>query len=109
MISGLISTMGRFSVSGSRLASITNSRTPAPTCGAARPTPGASYIVASRSAASDSISGVTRATGSATFFRRGSGWIRIVRRLMPVDLGDGFTISNNPRMQGGNAPAGKPP
>jgi len=53
--------------------STTITRSSWPTCGAARPTPGAAYIDSSMSSISWRISAVTCPTGFAGSFRRGSG------------------------------------
>ena len=63
--------------------SITITRFVTPTCGAASPMPGAAYIVSSMSAPSRLTSSVISVTGSQTFLRRGSGWIRM-GRIMPL-------------------------
>ena len=57
------------------------------TCVAARPTPGAAYIVSAMSATSRSISGVKAVTRDATFFSRGSGYSRMFSRAMDDDRG----------------------
>ncbi len=74
---GLNITRGR----GDSFSSLTQSRTIRrdinPICGPASPIPGASYMVSSMSSATLRSSSVTSVTGSTTFFRRGSGWIRM--------------------------------
>src|SRR5689334_2802337 len=65
--------------SSSRAMSTTITRLSAPTCGAARPMPGALYIVSSMSSISRRTSASTFATGAATFFRRGSGAVMMGR------------------------------
>ena len=49
------------------------------TCVAASPTPGAAYIVSAMSRTSRWISGPNVVTGAATFFRRGSGYSRMLQ------------------------------
>ncbi len=62
---------------------------------AARPTPGAAYIVSARSRTSFRISGVTAATGAAILRRRGSGNSRIVSRAMAELAMPGSTVCLN--------------
>ena len=57
--------------------SMTITRLCTSTCVAARPTPGAAYMVSAMSRTSFSISGVKAVTGAATFFSRGSGYSRM--------------------------------
>lgn len=59
--------------SSSVAVSITKTRLLMPICVAARPQPGAAYIVSAMSSTSAWISGVTSVTGSAFSRRRGSG------------------------------------
>ena len=87
MTAGFNRTIGRGATSGSLMQSITRIRFISPICGPARPTPGASYMVASMSAAARRSSSVISVTGSQRFFRRGSGCSRIGRVLMREDLG----------------------
>src|SRR5437763_7118513 len=67
-----------------------------PTCGAASPTPLASYIVSAVSSQSLRILASTSPTGLAFCFRRGSGQMMISRNAM---------LSRSPAVQpGGNRP-----
>src|SRR5690625_4278600 len=59
--------------------SMTSSRAFTPICGAANPMPGARYMVSNMSCASLRRSSSISETGSQTFFRRGSGWMRMGR------------------------------
>src|ERR671931_253536 len=72
--------MGRDSGCRGRV-SRTITRLSTPTCGAARPTPSAAYIVSNRSFTSARMGSSTRATDEAFFFRMGSGQIRMSRTM----------------------------
>src|SRR5437764_1254500 len=67
-----------------------------PTCGAASPTPLASYIVSAMSSHSLRIFASTSPTGLAFCFRRGSGQIRISRNAMPSRSSGVRSDSNTP-------------
>ena len=72
MISGLISTIGSGTFSGAR--SMTTSRSRRPTCGAARPMPGAAYMVANIAGISARTSSMSAGvTARATLRNTGSG------------------------------------
>ena len=75
-ISGLISTSGCCSSSSPAVSSTTRRRE-WPIWGAARPIPGAAYIVSSMSSASRRSSSSTRSIGAAVFRRMGSGSVMI--------------------------------
>src|SRR5215467_14105177 len=64
--------------------STTNSRSGAPTCGAANPTPGAAYIVSIMSSMRRSISGVNSSTARATVCSAESPYLRIGRIIGSV-------------------------
>src|SRR5471030_1972219 len=81
MISGLAMTSGPVLVS-SRSISSTTTRRSSPICGAARPMPGAAYIVSSMSSMSWRTPASTVCTGRDFFLRRGSGAVRMVLRAM---------------------------
>src|SRR5476651_192370 len=76
MISGLAMTSGPVLVS-SRSISSTTTRLSSPICGAARPMPGAAYIVSSISSMSWRTPASTVCTGRDFFLRRGSGAVRM--------------------------------
>lgn len=80
--SGLAMTSGRGSASSSLTQSRTTRRRPTPTWGAARPMPGAAYMVSSMSSARRRRSSSKLVTGFATARRRGSGCRRIGRMVM---------------------------
>ena len=66
----------------SRSMSSTTTRFSTPTCGAASPMPGASYIVSSMSSMSWRTPASTVSTGRDFFFRRGSGAVRMGSRAI---------------------------
>ena len=74
MISGLIRMIGSPSIT-----SMTQILLKIPTCGAARPTPLASYIVSNISSINVSMDGVIFCTGLHTLFKHGSPIKRILR------------------------------
>ena len=76
VISGFIKTNGLLSVSLS-VQSITNIRASEATCGAANPTPGASYIVSIIDSANLLVSASTEGTGTHCFLSLGSGCKRM--------------------------------
>src|SRR6478735_7940274 len=65
-------------------------RRPTPTCGAARPTPGAASIVSNMSATSVRISSVMSSTGDAGACRTGSPMMRIGRTATSLSLAIGI-------------------
>ena len=71
----MIGVLGASSLAGS----MTISRRETPICGAARPMPGASYMVASMSSISRRSSASTRSMGFAFLRRIGSGMVRMGR------------------------------
>src|SRR5690348_12228730 len=77
----------------SRSMSITITRRSSPICGAARPMPGASYIVSSMSSINWRTSASTEATGLDFFLRRESGAVRMVRTAMALKYATKSTIS----------------
>lgn len=81
MISGLMKTIGFFS-SSPRVASIVTTRLVTPICTAAKPTPGASYIVSNISSISFLISASIFWTGVETLRKTGSGNCNIGRIMM---------------------------
>src|SRR5471030_771173 len=87
MISGLAMTSGPVLVS-SRSISSTTTRRSSPICGAARPMPGAAYIVSSMSSMSWRTPASTVFTGRDFFLRRGSGAVRMVLRAIVLKYAD---------------------
>src|SRR4249919_4246112 len=81
MISGLAISSGPV-LTSSRSMSSTITRFRTPTCGAARPMPGAAYIVSSISSIRRRTSSSTVSIGFDFFLRRGSGAVRMGRRAM---------------------------
>src|SRR4051812_16708434 len=79
--------------SSSRARSITITRCSAPTCGAARPMPGALYMVSSMSSMSRRTAASTFLTGSATRFSRGSGATMMGKTAIDFVLASYFTRS----------------
>src|SRR6185369_5871225 len=80
-------------LTSSRSMSSTITRVSAPICGAARPMPGAAYIVSSMSSISWRTAASTEATALAFFLRRGSGAVRMVRTAMTLKYSAKSTIS----------------
>src|SRR3954471_21191688 len=88
-------------LTSSRSMSSTTTRFSSPTCGAARPMPGAAYIVSSMSSISRRTSASTEATGLDFFLSRGSGAVRMVLTAMAVKYAEESTISRRmPRRSG---------
>jgi hypothetical protein len=83
---GLISTIGAGLSCGIR--STTASRRPTPTCGAASPMPGASYIVANiLGTRARTVSASSGPTGRARVFRMGCGATRMGKRgIVALDM-----------------------
>ena len=84
-----LATMTGFTIfSGPSPQSITTTRRKIPTCGAARPTPGAAYMVSSISSKSVSRRSSNFVTGRHTFRSVGSPSVNIVRRaILPLPPG----------------------
>src|SRR4029077_15586830 len=89
--------------------SSTITRFSTPTCGAARPMPGAAYMVSSISSMSWRTSASTVSTGLDFFLRRGSGAVRMGRRaiMSKYAMKSGFSRPSGTRDHGADAGLGE--